>query len=119
MTREFVYIAQFEKQREHLGLTEKDIEDIEIFLMTNPTAGSMIPGTGGVRKVRISLPNRGKRGGARVVYVDFAHFEKLYMLTVYGKGVKENLTQAEKSELKNLADILKSENKKAGERKGR
>ncbi|MCL2662831.1 MAG: type II toxin-antitoxin system RelE/ParE family toxin [Oscillospiraceae bacterium] len=111
MTRVFVYIAEFEKQCEHLGLTEKDIEDIEDFLLTNPTAGNMIPGTGGVRKVRIRLPNRGKRGGARIVYVDFTHYKKMYMLTVYSKGVKENLTQAEKSELKNLVNVLKAESR--------
>ena len=111
MTRVFIYIAEFEKQRKHLGLTEKDIEDIEDFLLTNPTAGRMIPGTGGVRKVRIRLPNRGKSGGARVVYVDFANYEKMYMLTVYGKGVKENLTQVEKNELNNLVNVLKAESR--------
>jgi len=55
------------------------------------------------------LPNRGKSGGARVIYVDFTHYEKIYLVTVYAKSEMENLSRAEQNELKALVEILESE----------
>jgi len=54
---------------------------------------------------------KGKSGGARVIYVDFAFYEKVYFLTAYAKGEQDNLTQAERNELKDIVKILELEAK--------
>jgi len=97
-------------------LNEADITEIENKLLENPIAGDLIRGTGGIRKFRIVLPNRGKSGGARVVYVDFASFSKTYLLTVFSKNETENLSKAERNELKAFVGILKDELRKKGEK---
>ena len=66
-------------------------------------------GTGGIRKMRFALENRGKSGSVRVIYVDFVTHEKLYLLTAYPKSEKDNLTKAERNELKKLVEILEAE----------
>lgn len=68
---------------------------LQIQLLKNPQAGDVVPGTGGLRKHRFRLPNRGKSGGARVLNVDFVAHEKSYLLTAYSKSDKENLTTTE------------------------
>ena len=114
MIREFVRLPEFERQCKHMGLNENDIQEIENILLLDPTIGDMIRGTGGLRKFRIALPslNRGKSGGARVVYVDFAFYEKIYLVTAYAKAEMEDLSQTEKKELKELVKTLESELKK-------
>ena len=114
MTREFVRLPEFEKQCKHIGLSEDDVMAIEILLLDNPTAGELIKGTGGIRKLRFALEKTGKRGGARVIYIDFASYEKTYLITTYAKSKTENLTKAERNELKSLVSILKSEMRKKG-----
>lgn len=114
MNREFVRLPEFEKQCKHIGLSEDDIKEIESALLLDPTIGDVIQGTGGLRKVRIALPGRGKSGGARVIYIDYTHYEKIYLVTAYAKSETENLTQAERNELKALVKILESELRKRG-----
>ena len=114
MTRLFIRLPEFERQCKNTGLNEDDINKIELTLLVNPIIGDLIKGTGGMRKIRIPLPNRGKSGGARVIYVDFAYFGRIYLITTYGKGVKEDLSKAEKNELKELVKILETEQRKRG-----
>ena len=109
MTREFIRLPEFEKQCKYIGLCEDDVRAVELALLDNAAIGDIIKGTGGIRKVRISLPNRGKSGGARVIYIDFAYYEKIYLITVYSKSEKRDLSQAEKNELKGLVMALESE----------
>ena len=114
MTREFIRLPQFEKQCKHMSLDEDDVMAIEIAILDNPAIGTVIKGTGGIRKFRFPLSNVGKSGGARVIYVDFAYYEKIYLITAYGKSEIEDLTQAERNELKKLTGILLSEQKRKG-----
>ena len=114
MTREFVRLPEFERQCKHMNLDEGDVMEIELVLLDNPKIGDVIPGTGGIRKFRFPLPNVGKRGGARVIFVDFAHYEKIYLITAYGKAETKDLTQAERNALKDLIKILLSELRKKG-----
>jgi len=114
MTREFVRLFEFEKQCKHIGLSEDDIAEIENRMLETPTVGDLIRGTGGVRKFRIALPNRGRSGGARVVYVDYTSFSKTYLLTVFAKSETDNLNKAERNDLKALVGILKDELRKKG-----
>jgi hypothetical protein len=112
MTREFVFLPEFEKQWKKLGLTDDDQKDLEAFLCEYPESGDLIQGTGGLRKLRWALPSTGKSGGARVLYIDFAFFETIYMVTCFGKSTKVNLTQDEKKQIKGLVEQLKSEQRR-------
>ena len=59
--------------------------------MDNPETGSVIPGSGGIRKVRWRAPGRGKRGGYRVIYYVRISQGVIWMLTIYPKNVAENI----------------------------
>ena len=80
-------------------------------LLIDPNRGEVIPGCGGIRKVRTPDPRRGKgkRGGARVIYLHIPDAETIYLLEIYGKDEKDDLNAREKSILKALAEQLKSE----------
>lgn len=80
-------------------------------LMEDPDAGKVMPGCGGLRKIRIADPKRGKgkRGGARIVYLHVPEAKRFYMLDVYGKDEKDDLSPAEKKVLRELAEQLKKE----------
>lgn len=80
-------------------------------LMANPSAGAAVPGCGGLRKVRVPDARRGKgkRGGARVVYLHVPAAHGFYMLDIYGKNEKDDLSAGEKKQLRHLADRLSRE----------
>ena len=92
-----------------MGLTEEDLLRLEEELLKNPAAGKAMQGTGGVRKMRFAFEHRGKSGSLRVIYIDFVLREKLYLLTAYPKNEKDNLTKAERNELKILVQALERE----------
>ncbi len=83
------------------------IEAVAMYLADNPEAGSVIPGGGGVRKLRWAAKGKGKRGGARVVYVYVVIAARVYLLRCYSKNVKANLTPGETRELRQIAAHLK------------
>ncbi len=87
---------------------EEEREVFVNFIATNPAAGDVIPQTGGVRKVRWARAGTGKRGGARVIYFYHDADRPLYLLMVYSKARRENLTAEEKRDLRKLVAILKS-----------
>lgn len=109
MYREFVRLPGFEKCWKNLGLKEDDIVSLEEFLCHHSQDEPVVPGTGGLRKLRWSLPNRGKRGSVRVVYVDFVAYEKLYFIAAYPKNEKDNLTDEERNNIKKLIEKLENE----------
>lgn len=76
-------------------------------LLSNPSGYPVIKGTGGLRKIRFSFENEGKSGGVRVCYVDFVVEETIYLITVYPKSEKDNLSYAERNEIKKLIELLK------------
>jgi mRNA-degrading endonuclease RelE of RelBE toxin-antitoxin system len=75
--------------RKHLDDNERD--RLVDYLAHNPEAGVLIPGTGGVRKLRWALRGRGKRGGARVIYYFHSERIPLYVLKFYAKNEKSDL----------------------------
>ena len=77
-----------------------------------------MPGCGGLRKIRAADPKRGKgkRGGARVIYLHVPAAKRFYLLDVYGKDEKADLSANEKKQLRQLAEQLKREAKAAYER---
>ena len=80
-------------------------------LLERMESGPVIPGTGGLRKLRISSARRGKgkRGGYRVIYLDHPEKKRTYLLGIYGKDEKSDLSSAEKRILKGLVEHLKQE----------
>ena len=101
----------FTKQAEALfGEAEK--QELINYLAANPLEGDVIPGTGGVRKLRFAASGRGKRGGARVVYYYLDMDMPLYALLVYPKNVKTDLTPADKKAALALVESLKAMRKK-------
>ena len=74
-----------------------DAERLELidYIAANPFAGDEIRGSGGVCKVRFATGNRGKSGGARVVYFAYDADAPIVLLTCYGKNVRANISQAE------------------------
>ena len=66
-------------------------------------------GTGGIRKMRFAFEKRGKSGSVRIIYVDFEVYEKIYLITAYPKNEKDNLSQAERNELRQMIRILEQQ----------
>ncbi len=87
-------------------MSDEERAQLVVFLGINPEAGEIIPDTGGVRKVRWALEGKGKRGGARVIY--YYHSERLpvFLLSVYAKNQRADLTQAERNAMKRLVPVL-------------
>src|ERR1700678_3178837 len=76
------------------------------FLARNPQAGVLIPGTGGVRKLRWGLEGRGKRGGARVIYYHHDAEMPLFALTAYAKNERADLSQQDRNDFRQLTALL-------------
>jgi len=109
MTREFVNAEIFDKRWYELGLTDDDLYVFQSVLLENPAAGDIIAGTGGLRKVRWSLPNTGKSGGIRALYADFIRQDKIYLVNCYSKKEQDNITDKEKAMYKTLIKSIKRE----------
>jgi len=83
------------------------IEAVAVYLIDHPDAGDVIPGAGGARKLRWPAKGRGKRGGARIIYVYVLIAARVYLLRCYAKSIKTDLTAGEKKELRQIAAHLK------------
>lgn len=90
-------IVKYLSDDEYLGL--------QSFLLVRPEAGRIVPGSGGVRKLRWAMSGKGKRGGLRVIYYWKAKDDEIWLLTVYAKNVKENIPA---HVLKKIAEEIKN-----------
>jgi hypothetical protein len=72
-------------------LSDDEYAVLQQSLIVNPDAGDVIPGSGGVRKLRWGVAGRGKRGGLRVIYFLRRRNEEIWMLTLYAKNVADNI----------------------------
>lgn len=82
------------------GLTEAERERIVAMLAANPVAGDEIPGTGGARKLRVAGRGKGKSGGYRVITFYSGIDVPVFLLNVFAKGDRVDLSQAERNELR-------------------
>jgi hypothetical protein len=81
-------------------LTDEEYTAFQRQLLANPEAGALIPGTGGLRKLRASAGGKGKRGGARVIYFLNANSEHCYLLLIYKKNTLENPSPSQLRQLR-------------------
>lgn len=70
ISREFIILPSFDIKWKRLGLNDYDLKRLENELLHNPKSGSVMQGTGGVRKMRFAFENKGKSGSTRIIYVD-------------------------------------------------
>ena len=87
-------------------MADEDRQVVIDYLSRNPTAGDLIPGTGGVRKLRWGLEGRGKRGGARVIYYFHSDEMPLFALTAFAKNERADLSQEDRNALRRLTRVL-------------
>jgi hypothetical protein len=100
-------VPEYIRRAEKL-LTSDERLDLVNYLAVRPKAGVLLEGTGGVRKLRWSRQGMGKSGGVRVIYYYHSGAMPLYLLTLFAKNERANLTQAERNELAALVDELVS-----------
>lgn len=83
-------------------LADEDYRLLQLHLLQRPDAGVIIPGSGGLRKFRWRLRGRGKRGGARIIYYWKVARGRLYLLFLYPKNVRSDLSPAQLRVLRKL-----------------
>jgi len=88
----FVELPSF---NQHGLFDDESLQVIQTQLLINPEAGDVMPGSGGLRKLRVALPGRGKRGGARMIYYWQSARGTCYLIYAYAKNRQENLTPAQ------------------------
>jgi hypothetical protein len=87
-------------------LDEESQDELKDFLARNPAAGRVMEGTGGVRKLRWARPGAGKSGGVRVIYYFYNETMPLFLLNMFGKNEKANLSKTERNKLAKLVSNL-------------
>ena len=107
ISRLFVGLLAFERAWKEIGLTDEDRRALELTLLDDPKAGTVIQGSNGVRKVRHPIPGKGKSGGIRVFYYDYERLGRIYLLAVIRKGDQENLSKEERNELGGMIAAMK------------
>jgi len=100
-----VELPEFLRRSEKL-LKESERQSIINYLASHPAAGDIMQGTGGIRKLRWSAHDKGKSGGVRIIYYFHNEDIPLFLLTVFGKGEKANLTKSERNELAKFTPLL-------------
>ncbi|MCL5043051.1 MAG: type II toxin-antitoxin system RelE/ParE family toxin [Gammaproteobacteria bacterium] len=88
-------------------LNEEEKLSLINYLALRPQSGDLMQGTGGIRKLRWSAQGKGKSGGVRVIYYYHNGTMPLFLLTVFGKGEKANLSKSERNELAKLTSLLR------------
>ena len=98
------YIKSAEKE-----LSKDERDELLYYLSSYPKAGTLMQGTGGVRKLRWASKGKGKSGGSRIIYFFYNETIPLLLLTIFGKNEKVNLSKAEQNELiKLVKELIKS-----------
>ena len=109
MEREFIETNTFVNNWHELNLTDENLRELQNFMMKNPKVGDIIKKTGGLKKLRWTLQNKGKSGGARVLFIDFVSYGKIILVNCYSKDMKDDLTDKEKAIYKKLIKEIKKE----------
>lgn len=100
-----VELREYIRQAEKL-LNDGERRELITYLASFPTAGALMRGTGGVRKLRWRRVGTGKSSGVRVIYYYHNETIPIFLLTMFGKSSKVNLSQAERNELAKLTKLI-------------
>lgn len=87
-------------------LSDEEYTQMQLALVIRPDAGRLIPGGGGLRKLRWQAKGRGKRGGVRIIYYWAVSQERILLLYIYAKGEQDDLTP---DQLKTLRQLMEAE----------
>lgn len=107
MSTAIAYTSVYEK-RVGKTLRSEERDAMELHIAENPEIHPIVSGTGGVRKARWGRQGKGKRGGVRVIYFYRSIADVVYFLDIYSKTEKEDLTPADKQELRQLVNQLRN-----------
>jgi hypothetical protein len=99
----FVELPLFSR---YLAFSDEELQAIQGLILENPLRGDLIPGGRGLRKLRVPLPGRGKRGGGRVIYYLWTALDCCYLVFAYAKNVQGDLTAVQ---LQRLAKVVEEE----------
>jgi hypothetical protein len=102
---EFIEASAFTKYL-YTYLTEDEYIGLQSFLLNNPESGKIVPGSGGVRKLRWGMDRKGKSGGVRIIYYFKKKDDEIWLLTIYSKNETENIPA---HILRQLAEELKND----------
>ena len=105
---EFVHLPSFVNSAKGV-VGEHEQRALEQTLVDDPEAGSVIAGSGGVRKVRVAHAGRGRSGSARVIYFYRSAKGRIYLLLAYAKNQRESISEAEKKMIRRLVARLEAE----------
>jgi hypothetical protein len=107
---EFVEMPPFSRRRDEL-LPNGALRALQAALLENPNLGDVMPGCGGLRKLRWGDADRGKgkRGGCRVIYLHHPEAQRLDLMLVYGKDEQDDLSGEQRKVLRELAERAKAE----------
>ncbi len=100
-----VELPEYQRRVSSLLTTDENIAVIN-YLAGKPDAGVVMQGTGGIRKLRWAAQGKGKSGGVRVIYYYHNTNLPLFLLTVFGKGEKANISKAERNDLAKFTTAL-------------
>ena len=92
-------------------LSDDSRREMEAAIVADPAAAPVMPGTGGIRKLRWAGSGRGKRGGIRTIYFHHAWPEAIYMLAAYAKAARDDLSPSDKKALARLVATIKEAEK--------
>lgn len=100
-----VELPEFLKRSEKLLRSFERISIVN-YLAAHPAAGEVMQGTGGIRKLRWSAQGKGKSGGVRIIYYFHNESMPIFLLTLFGKGEKSNLSKSERNDLAKFTSLL-------------
>jgi hypothetical protein len=101
-----IELPQFLRRAKACGVTDVERFAIVDFIAKYPKCGEEMPGTGGARKVRFARPGQGKRGSYRIITFYSGIDIPVFLLSMFAKTEKSDLSQDEKNELKKLLKVL-------------
>ena len=93
---QIVRTSRYLKDLKRIGATASDAARLEAEIASNPQAGDVIPGLGGLRKIRFGVAGRGKRGGGRAIYFLMIAKDVVIMVFAYAKADQEDLSPAQR-----------------------
>ena len=109
MKRLFVSTPKFLSIWRDGGMSDEDLRGLEQRLLDDPKVGDVVPGTYGLRKVRVAASGKGRRGGGRALYRDFERFGQLFLLFFIRKGEQEDLDTDQRRSVNRLVQAIEAE----------